>query len=111
MDKRQQAIEFLMAIREGAFVEELYDQVKEAADLALERAKASSVVATLSFVPDSDSYHITGLVVAKLPPVKRKSQTFFPATEGLPSRKDQRQQELTFGKVRIVNDEEQVANG
>ena len=105
MDKRQQMWEFLMAIRDGAFVEELYDGCQLANDTVQQLGKVATVQATITQAYLNDALVVTGESQVKLPVVKKKAQIFFPRIGQLPSRKNEAQQEMFAPKI-VTADEE-----
>lgn len=100
--KAQQVIDLMLQIREGAFLNELYDAMQAAIEGQARIGKVASCVATFTFQPagaDRDGEMFIGAEsVTKLPPVQAKKQIFFPA-EGLPTRRDQRQPDLFAPRV------------
>lgn len=95
--KVQQAVEFLTSIRDGVFLVELHDGIQTAIEGMSRIQKPSAVAVTLTFTPTSDSaMGVAADTQVKLPKVEAKKQYFFERKNGLPSRRNEAQQEMKF---------------
>lgn len=104
--EQQQVIDFLLQIRQGAFLNELYEALAVAIEAEQRTGKAAEVTAKLTVSPavmgDSIPVHVGATVATKLPSVEHGKTIFFATGDGaLLSRRDPRQSEL-FGSLREV---------
>lgn len=104
--KRQQALDFFMSIRDGAFLDEIYEAVVSATDGVQQFGKSATVNAQLVIEAVNDELMISGAVGTKLPARKPRAQFFFFRKDGLPSRRDERQADMFDTRPQLVTEPE-----
>lgn len=100
---------FLLAIQDGAFVNEIADMVDRAQEAAHEVGKESVVTIAIAVRPvarDAHSLLVKASTSSKLPKSDAPAEQFYTNDSGkMPSRRDERQLNMTFPAPRIIHDD------